>query len=374
MADNKVVQRTVHFRNHHYLADTTGTGWWRHMFQINTMYCVQDQIGMQNTYSRLIDVAPNFYRGMNSVWIQRWTTPDLYKLVKDFFVPVFKQTGTKLIYEIDDLTDANYIPLYNSGREAFVSVETQEAIKGMLQLSDYVVVTTQKLKEMMAKSYDLPMEKIKCIPNLLPHWWIGDRYDPERKVQQFNRYRSRPRIGVISSLSHYNMRNAVDGDGKPVQDDLDVILDLIRSTTQDFQWVILGGNVSPKIADLVSSGKVQSISTCPFLEYPSYIHNLQLQAVVAPLQDNEFNHCKSFIKYEECSALGIPLYASKMLPYVEVMPEDQLFSDSNELKSQLMKLKFGSAGAYGKRIAAQMNWLNSPTNSGDVVLNNWWLE
>lgn len=90
MADNKVVQRTVKFRNHHYLGDTTGTGWWRHMFPINTMYCVQDQIGMQNTYSRLIDPDPKFYAGMNSVWIQRWLGKGCLNVVNNFFKPLFK--------------------------------------------------------------------------------------------------------------------------------------------------------------------------------------------------------------------------------------------------------------------------------------------
>ena len=63
-----------------------------------------------------------------------------------------------------------------------------------------------------------------------------------------------------------------------------------------------------------------------------------------------------------------------MLPYSEVMPEDQMFSTGEELKEQLMKLKFGSTGAYKKRIAAQFNWLNSPTTEGDVKINNWWME
>lgn len=34
--------RKVNYRNHHYLADTTGTGWWRHIFPVATMDCVQD--------------------------------------------------------------------------------------------------------------------------------------------------------------------------------------------------------------------------------------------------------------------------------------------------------------------------------------------
>lgn len=363
----------VKFRNHHYLADTTGTGWWRHLFPMHTMDCVQDQIGMQNSYSRIINTDPNFYAGMNSVWIQRWVGPGYQKVVKDFFKPLFKQTGTKLIYEIDDLTDVKHIPLYNRGRKGFESAEVQESIKEMLHASDFVVVTTNKLKETMAKSYDLDESKVVALPNLLPHWWIGDRYDPERKVQQFNKNKGKPRIGVISSMSHYNVDMRTGEDGQLVKDDMDVIVDMICATVDDFQWVVIGA-VHPKLTDFAKQKKIEFVGCCPLLAYPSYIQRLNLQAVVAPLQDNEFNHCKSIIKYEECAALGIPLYASRMLPYSTVMPDDQLFSDETQLKEQLNKLKFGSAGAYAKRIAAQWNWLNSPTKEGNANLKSWWLE
>ena len=366
--------KPVQFRNHHYLADTTGTGWWRHLFPMHTMDCVQDQIGLQNNYSRIVNTDPNFYVGMNSVWIQRWTGPQYAKLVEDFFKPVFKQTGTQLIYEIDDLTDAKYIPDYNHGKQAFESQEIQDTIKRMLQASDKVVVTTNKLKEMMAQSYDLPMEKVVAIPNLLPHWWIGDRYNPDLKQALFNQNKAKPRIAVVSSMSHYNIDGRKDKNGDFVKDDMDILLDLIHETADDFQWVIVSHALHSGLADLIEKKKIETHPCIPLLAYPSFVHHLGIQAVVAPLQDNEFNHCKSFIKYEECAALGIPLYASRMLPYSEVMPDDQLFNDAKELKDKLMKLKFGSAGAYRKRIEAQWKWLCSPTQSGDVKLNNWWLE
>ena len=48
----------------------------------------------------------------------------------------------------------------------------------------------------------------------------------------------------------------------------------------------------------------------------------------------------------ECAAIGVPLFASNYEPYKLVMPRDRLFSSSDELKQQLLKLKFGSAGVY----------------------------
>lgn len=67
---------------------------------------------------------------------------------------------------------------------------------------------------------------------------------------------------------------------------------------------------------------------------------------MAPINPIEFNFCKSFIKYMECAALGIPCFATDCLPYSRVMPKTQLFSGSAQLKQLLQKLKFMSAGAY----------------------------
>ena len=72
---------------------------------------------------------------------------------------------------------------------------------------------------------------------------------------------------------------------------------------------------------------------------------------MAPINPIGFNFCKSFIKYMEAAALGVPCFATNCLPYSRVMPEKQLFTDGADLKEKLMHLKFQtSAGAYSKII------------------------
>lgn len=243
----------------------------------------------------------------------------------------------------------------------------------MLNASDQVIVTTNHIKEYYHKTFGVPLEKIVALPNLLPRWWIGDKYDPNKKLAQFQHFKAKPRIGVVSSASHFNLEGITDESGQLVKDDFDEIVQTIRETVDDFQWVVFG--IVPKqIEDLAKAGKVQCVGGVPIIEYPSALHSLQLQAVVAPLLDNEFNHCKSAIKYLECSALGIPLFASRMLPYSDVMPDRQLFSTQDELKEKLKKLKYSSTGAYGKCIEQQWKWLNSPRRDGDFDLRDSWME
>lgn len=312
-----------------------------------------------------------------------------------------------MIYEIDDLMDAKYIPNFNRGKKSFESPKIQENIKYMLNTADMITVTTDYIKEAYHKYYNVPLEKIVALPNMLPRYLFGDRYDLKRKVEQFKHFKSKPRIGIVSSLSHYNITDTrIDKDGNAcrktveidpktgnqieiwknqkdeivdvndifvIEDDLDLIIDCIKETINDFQWVIFG-YTPPKLQEYVDKKKIEVYGGVPIMNYASRFENLNLQAVVAPIQDIEFNRCKSFIKYMECAALGVPLFASNALPYTRVMSERQLFNNSVDLKEKLMKLKFSSVGAYSSMIENQWRWLNTPCHEGDFDINNFWLE
>lgn len=76
----------------------------------------------------------------------------------------------------------------------------------------------------------------------------------------------------------------------------------------------------------------------------------------------------------ECAAIGVPLFASNYEPYKRVMPREQLFNDSSELREKLLKLKFSSTGIYKSMVERQWKWLNTPCQEGDFHLKNFWLE
>lgn len=295
------------------------------------------------------------------------------------------------------------IPLFNRGRQAFANDKIQDNIRYMLNVSDLVVVTTEYIKHYYNRKYGVPLSNIVAAPNLLPKWWFGDRYDPQRKVEQFKKFKAKPRIGIVSSLSHYNIDNVrVSKDGKAcrlhkdektntetwknqdgvevkfeeteiITDDLDQIVDMIRNTVKDFQWVFFG-YAPPKLKDLIESNKIEYHPGVPILNYPSVLENLHLQAVVAPIKDMEFNRCKSHIKFLECCASGIPLFASNSIPYSNVMDREFLFDDADELKCKLTKLKFQNPNIYGRIIQKNWEWFNSQKKDGDFNVRNGWLE
>ena len=395
------------FRNVIYLADRSGTSKWRRTWATSLVECYSQNLNIQVDYSQTPILDARYYNGVNSITIQRWVSNQHKEIVDRLLKPISMQHKSWLIYEIDDLMDARFIPHFNRGKHAFEPTEIQQNIKYILNMCDIITVTTDYIKEAYHKYYDVPLQKIVALPNMLPKYLFGDRYDIQKKISQFKAFKAKPRIGIVSSLSHYNTQNVmVDDNGntcrltteinpstnekkevwknqfneivdknnlKPIFDDLDIIIDCIRNTVNDFQWVIFGYE-PPKLRDLIQMGKIEIHGGTSIMNYPSKFENLNLQAVVAPIQDIEFNRCKSFIKYMECSALGVPLFASDALPYNRVMSNRQLFKDGNDLKEKLIKLKFSSVGAYTSMIENQWKWLNSPCHEGDFDLNNFWME
>jgi len=133
----------------------------------------------------------------------------------------------------------------------------------MLNAADLVTVTTDYLKEYYHDFYDVPYDNMIALPNLLPRYMFDDRYDVNKKVKQFGKNKNRPRIGIVSSLSHFNIDNVrqdaqgnavreqkqPDGSSKWVRednsevkyedtqkitDDFDDIAQCIRDTVNDF--------------------------------------------------------------------------------------------------------------------------------------------
>jgi hypothetical protein len=80
----------------------------------------------------------------------------------------------------------------------------------MLNTADFVTVTTDYIKKFYHEHYGVPLENIIAVPNLLPKWWFGDRYDVDAKLKQFSTFKAKPRIGIVSSLSHYNVDNVME--------------------------------------------------------------------------------------------------------------------------------------------------------------------
>ena len=151
----------------------------------------------------------------NSGWL-RYEIDDLM-----FDGTILDESKKKFIEEKYGTKASNSIPFFNRGRKAFEGKQVQSNIKTMLNTADFVTVTTDYLKEVYSDIYDVPKDNIIAVPNLLPKYLFGDRYELSKKAKQFEKAKpkNKLRIGIVSSLSHFNIDGVrLDSDGKATRE------------------------------------------------------------------------------------------------------------------------------------------------------------
>lgn len=332
-------------------ADVSGCNAWRNYFPMHTIEGLARDI-IFNVNRRFI-VDQSYFNGANVNIFQRQVSTPQAQYFNNFIIPVSRAKGGWVIYNIDDCVHKDDIPAYNAAFESYQEPELMDNIKLMMNNSDFVLVTTDELKEYYNTKFEVPLDNIIVIPNYLPQWWMGGFYDKDQAIKNYRKNKNRPRIGLISSSSHYDVNN------KKIADDSTEISEYIRKTCKQYRWVIFG-SIIPSIADLMMSGDVEYYQGCDILHYPQALKSLNLQAIVAPLIDNTFNRCKSNIKLLEGWAMGIPVIAQNLPTYSKYT--ECVFSNNEELDKMLINT-IGNEYRFEKEIMQNYQMLQS-----------WWLE
>jgi O-antigen biosynthesis protein len=343
-------------------ADTSGCSWYRLLMPQYTIESSAPELNFSISRRFIADIK--YFEGVNLIMAQRQVNNPQEIYFNKFLVPVSKAKGAWLIYNIDDCIYKDDIPKYNQAYSVYQDDQLMDNIKRMLNNADFILTTTETLKEYYVDRFNVDEKNIIVIPNYIPKWWMGQYFDVNKSVERFNHHKNKPRVGIISSASHYNV-NGVECDQK---DDLELIYDVIEKTCNKYQWVMLGVP-HYKLIPLIQQGKVHFHRGCDILHYPHVIDSLQLQAIVAPLQDNIFNRCKSNIKLLEGAALGVPVICSNLPVYSKYT--DLVFDNHDELINQLSGLLLRDKYHYKTIVQKNYDFMNTPQVD---VPNGWWLE
>jgi len=109
--------------------------------------------------------------------------------------------------------------------------------------------------------------------------------------------------------AHFDVENRTK-----FRDDFEHVNDVIRRTVDKYQWVFLGAHPLP-IRDLIQNGKIEFHPWKRLYEYGQGLYDLNVNMIVAPLQDSTFNKAKSDLKYIEACALGLPIACQDLCTY-----------------------------------------------------------
>ena len=190
----------------------------------------------------------------------------------------------KVIVDIDD--NVWQIPMGNIARgDLRTHVNRAMMMAESAKCADWITVSTEPLKLALQGLN----EHIAVLPNYInPKEWNFKR-EKHSKV----------RIGWVWSPTHIP-------DNREVEDALKVINEKYKDVAE---IVIFGTDKNIFDFDTIN------IPAVPFYDYPKTFTEAGIDISVAPLADNEFNRCKSNIKWLESTMAGASFIGSKVYPY-----------------------------------------------------------
>ena len=334
-----------------YYADYSGCGHWRMIWPEQVLNAHNKAVVHGTT---VMNVDPRYYIQAKGVRIQRQATPQQLEFVK-FLRQLANQNNFRLIYEIDDICFAEDIPDYNKYKTAFTDPAIRKSAQEMMAMCDEITVTCPFMRDYYREKTG--NNNVTVIPNFMPKFWLDRFYDANRTMESYDRNKNKPRILYAGSGAHFDVEQRVK-----FKDDFYHVNDIIRKTVDKYQWVFLGAHPLP-IIDLVRSGKVEFHPWKKLYEYGQGLYDLNVNMLVAPLQDNIFNRSKSDLKYIEASALGLPIACQDMCTYENAPIK---FKTGDEMVDQIDKTlqdrKRYKAICKKARQYAETRWLEDDKN------------
>jgi len=303
-------------------------------------------------------IALNSGRGLKEE-IMRWCDTAVfsrtYPIDPLMTLRKFKRLGKKVVYEVDD-----DLWTVNPENPSFtISEEKRRQYEHLMEECDAITTTTKHL----AKKLRRFNKNVYVCPNAVnPEVFILNKDKPPK---------DRLRVAYAGAASHWK--------------DLAILPDVISELQKkyDFSFIIQGICAKPLESEMWSYERIvqyglqpeQSvylksaldfwkriqnlnffhIPFYPPVMYPSVLNSLDIDIGVAPLNDNEFNHSKSCVKFYEYATIGAATLASKVLPYKEEVG----YCAKNKVKDWVNKLERLLADKdFREKVAEeQSNWV-----------------
>ena len=286
-----------------YYADYSGCGHWRMIWPEQVMNAHNKAVVHGTT---VMNVDERYYVQAKGVRIQRQATPQQLQFVK-WLRQVADKNNFRLIYEIDDICFHEDIPDYNKYKTAFTDPAIRQSAQEMMEICDEITVTCPFMQDYYKSKTN--NKNVTVIPNFMPKFWLGGKSNINRTMESYDKNKRKPRILYAGSGAHFDVENRTK-----FRDDFEHVNEVIRRTADKYQWVFIGAHPLP-LRDLIQNGKVEFHPWKRLYEYGQGLYDLNVNLIVAPLQDNTFNRAKSDLKYIEACALGLPIICQDLCTY-----------------------------------------------------------
>ncbi len=213
-------------------------------------------------------------------------------------VTAARRAGKPVIYDIDDLLiqvsrSHPDFPVYQS--------RALSALKVLLD-ADLVVASTQVLAEHLHVFHP----HVLVIPNRLPtqRW---EHVGRDRTGAQDDQEVASTTIGYIGTRTHVPDLASIEG----------ALLAVLNQYPNQVRFLSVGVPLTPGLRRHRAAEHLTPPSSVQknYADFCTYAAELPIDIGIAPLLDTPFNCCKSDIKWQEYSALGIPGVYCDLPPY-----------------------------------------------------------
>lgn len=303
-------------------ADAQGCGHYRIIQPLNALKeagLIEGQLA-----GSYLNVAELERYNPDSIVLQRQISESQYELMRRMkaFSRAYK------IFELDD-----YIPNLplKSVHRASMPKDIVKSLRRALTCVDRFVVSTEPLAEAFSGLHG----EIHVVKNRLdPRWWRG--LHGERRVSK------KPRVGWAGGSGHTG--------------DLEMIIEVVKELAGEVEWVFFGmcpETLRPYVHELHPGVAIE--------EYPAALARLNLDLALAPLEENQFNECKSNLRLLEYGACGVPVVCSDLICYQGDLPVTRVrnrFKDwVSAIRMHLADLDATAKQGDALRAAVRRDWM-----------------
>lgn len=319
-----------------YPADKSGCGNVRIINPLNYL----NATGKHNSIISNVLVHQNeqVLKKTKSIWFQR---PNGIEHVKDFTnnKEAYDKLKVKLVIDHDDMlfgknerqggTIEGGIPSYNAAYRTVNERGVENAVN-IMNMVDRITVSVPYLGEQL-KSIGVETE-IFHLPNAIPMYLWGKEKRPDIKSKIV-----KPRVLYTGAPLHYSNTEKLEGDFKGAWKEW-----IYKNVLTDSIDLFIFGVEVPWFLMPVAH-KVHLLKFCDYLDYPNVVRGIKANLGIAPLVENDFNRCKSDIKFLEYAACGVPFIGSSFTkqnsPYENYnkVPQDVTVEQLDELVSFMME-------------------------------------
>jgi glycosyltransferase involved in cell wall biosynthesis len=233
------------------------------------------------------------------------------------WMKAFKKAGKRVIYDIDD----DFWQVAKHNPSVLVSNSLKDQYEELIRNCDAVTTPSPVLAKKIKKHFKKP---VFLCPNAINY----EEYHERPKVERKELF-----IGYMAASSHWKDFGIVIGALEKLSLKYDFFLYLYGLIAEPFESAVYNANriyksrlvpekdeeFKPMIDLFARIENLKMIHT-PFMPpeiHPTILSTRDFDIGIAPLEDNEFNHGKSNIKFYEYAATGTCTLASDVAPYSE---------------------------------------------------------